>query len=353
VVPVEHTSVKSESTQARGAKARANLLRDLLRAPEFGAVAAAVVLYAFFAIVGGGYGFVSVAGTASWLNTASELGLIAVPVGLLMIAGDFDLSIGSMVGVGSITVGLLTGYLHQPLELSIAVAATVAVAVGLGNGLLVTRTGLPSFIVTLAANLIMAGLGLAVSKAVANTTSITVMATGFSASLLDSKWGMFDISILWWVLAAAVAAWVLIQTRAGSWISATGGDAERARRAGVMTSRVKIVLFVCTSLAATFVGAMQAVEYHTGDPTTGQGYVFEAPIVVVIGGVLLTGGYGSIIGVVVGTVIYGVVNAGLFYTGWNTDYAQVIIGTLMVVAVITNTFLRKLAMRAVRSMKAR
>jgi simple sugar transport system permease protein len=127
-----------------------------------------------------------------------------------------------------------------------------------------------------------------------------------------------------------------------------GDDDERARRAGVATSRVKIALFVGTASAATFVGVMQSVQFNTGDPTTGQGYVFEAPIVCVIGGVLLTGGYGTIPGVVLGTIIYGVVNAGLFYTGWDTDYAQVVIGVLMVVAVLTNNSVRKFAMRSMR-----
>jgi simple sugar transport system permease protein len=146
---------------------------------------------------------------------------------------------------------------------------------------------------------------------------------------------------------------VLAKTRFGNRVFATGGDAERARRAGVMTSRIKVTLFVCTALAATFVGVIQAVEYSTGDATTGQGYVFQVPIVVVIGGVLLTGGYGSILGVVLGTLIYGVINAGLFYTGWNTDYSQVVIGLLMVVAVLTNNFLRKLAMTAIHASKGR
>jgi simple sugar transport system permease protein len=303
------------------------------------------VLYAFFTIVGGSRGFVSVAGTASWLNTASQLGIIAVPVGLLMIAGEFDLSIGSMVGAGSVTVGLLTGYLQYQLWLSLVVAAAIALVVGLGNGLLVTRTGLPSFIVTLAANLIVAGLGLAISQSVSGTTSITVSDNETLAKVFNSTWGAFSVSILWWAAVAALAAWVLGQTRTGSWITAVGGDTGRARRAGVMTSRLKIALFVCTSLAATFVGVLQAVQFSTGDPTTGQGYVFEAPIVVVIGGVLLTGGYGTIAGVVIGTVIFGIINAGLFYTGWNTDYAQVVIGVLMVVAVLTNNGLRRLALR--------
>lgn len=325
----------------------AGLLRRVVRAPELGAAFAAIILYVFFAIASSGNGFVTVTGTASWLNTAAELGIIAVPLALLMIAGDFDLSIGSMVGVGSITVGIVVGEYHDSLLLALLIAMGVAVLVGLGNGLLVTRTGLPSFIVTLAANLIMAGMALTVSRDIAETTSVSVSSHGFLTELLSSKFAdHFNVSIIWWLVIAVVAAWVLGKTTFGNWIMATGGDKERARRAGVATSRVKIILFVCTAVSATLVGVIQALEFHTGNATTGQGYVFQAPIVVVIGGVLLTGGYGTIVGVVLGTLIYGIVSAGLFYTGWNTDSAQIIIGVLMVVAVLANGFIRKLALTA-------
>jgi simple sugar transport system permease protein len=109
---------------------------------------------------------------------------------------------------------------------------------------------------------------------------------------------------------------------------------------------VRIVLFISTAMSAALVGIMQAIQYGSGSATTGSGYVFEAPIVVVIGGVLLTGGSGSVLGVVFGTLIYGIANAGLFYAGWDTNYAQVIIGVLMIAAVLTNNFVRRIAVSA-------
>jgi simple sugar transport system permease protein len=324
------------------------LLARLLRSPESGAAIAAIGLYVFFAVMSAGNGFTSLDGTASWLNAAALLGIIAIPVGLLMIAGDFDLSIGSMVAAGSIVVGILTGHFDQPLLVSVAAALAIGVVVGLANGLLVTTTGLPSFIVTLATNLIVAGLALALSTAITGSTQISVTTDGFVTDLFAAERGTFSISILWWAVVVVVAGWVLGQTRFGNWILATGGDRERARRAGVATSRVKVSLFVCTAVASAFVGVLQAVQFHTGDATTGQGYVFQAPIVVVIGGVLLMGGYGTMLGVVLGTITYGIINAGLFYAGWNADYAQVVIGSLMVVAVLTNDFIRRLAITSFR-----
>lgn len=324
-----------------------SVISRLVRAPEFGAAAAAILIYGFFSITSSGR-LLTLDATAGWLDTAAYLGIIAVPVGMLMIAGEFDLSIGSMVGAGSISVGVITGALNQPLPLAVGFAFLFAIAIGVCNGLLVTRTGLPSFIVTLGTNLVVAALALTLSRQLANTTTITVYTSGLLSQLFSSQWKSFGISILWWVLILVIAAWVLRYTRFGNWILATGGDAERARRAGVMTSRVKIILFVCTALAATLVGVSQAVQYNTGDAVGGQGYVFQAPIVVVIGGVLLTGGYGTMLGVALGTAIYGVADAGLFYTGWNTDWAQGVTGSLLILTVLTNNSLRRLAVSALK-----
>jgi simple sugar transport system permease protein len=219
--------------------------------------------------------------------------------------------------------------------------------------LLVTRTAAPSFIVTLASNYILAGLALAIAQSVAQTTQVPVLASGAAADIFAGQAGQFNVAILWWLCVAAGGTWVLTRRRFGNWILATGGSNEDARRAGVPTARVKLSLFVCTAAASALVGIMQSVQYTTGDATTGQSYVFEAPIVVVIGGVLLTGGYGSIVGVVFGTLIYGFVTAGLFYTGWNTNYAQVIIGALMIIVVLTNASVRALILRSVARTKRR
>lgn len=321
-------------------------LSRALKAPEFGVVVAAVVVWLLFALFGGANGFTSLPSTATWLNTAAALGIIAIPVGMLMIAGEFDLSIGSMVGAGSITTGLICGHLGLPLGVALLVALVIALVVGVVNGILVTQTEIPSFVVTLAMNLVVAGAALVICQLVTNTTSVTVNVEGGLASLFTTTFGGFRISILWFLVVALVSAWILAYTRMGSWIRATGHDTENARRAGVRTTRLTIVLFVCTALAGTLVGVMQAAQYSTGDPTVGQGYVFEAPIVVVIGGVLLHGGYGTVTGIVAGTVLYGVISAGLFYTGWDSNLAQVLIGVLMVVAVLVNHALKNRALRS-------
>ena len=321
-------------------------LARLARKPQTGAVLAAALVYLFFAIAAAGKGFVTVTGTASWLNTAAELGIIAVPVGLLMIAGEFDLSVGSIVGASTITVAVGSGYFSLALPASIALALLMGLLVGLGNGLLVVRTGMPSFIVTLAANLVLVGLALGLSRSLAGSSVVSLTSGGISHRLLGSSWRSFNVSILWWLAVALLAGWVLVRARFGNWIYATGGNQAGAKSAGVPTDRVKIILFMATGLCAALVGVIQALEFGNGNAVNGQGFVFQAPIAAVIGGVLLTGRYGSVTGVVMGTIIYGIVNLGLFYTGWDTDYAQTFIGALLLLAVLANGYFRQLALRA-------
>lgn len=314
-----------------------------LRRPAAGAFAGTLIVYVFFAIAAGGHGFVSLNGTAGWLDQAAELGIVALPVGLLMIAGEFDLSIASVIGVGSLAISIGTGHYGLPLVVSMLIALAIAVAVGLINGIVTVRTGLPSFIVTLATYLALAGGSLTATRLITNTTTVSVTTTGFWHTIFAGSVHQFNASILWCGAVALLAGWVLSRTVFGNWLLATGGEKAAARNAGVPTDRVKITLFVCTAVGATLLGVIQALEYNGGQVGQGQNFIFDAIIAAVIGGVLLQGGYGSAIGVVLGAATYAIVNVGIFYTGWDADLAQVIIGLLVLLAVVTNNYLRQLA----------
>jgi simple sugar transport system permease protein len=325
---------------AQGSRAT---LRRLVRRPEFGAFVGAIIVFAFFAVAGTN-GFLTEKGTASWLNTAAELGVLAIPIGLLMIAGEFDLSVGSVIGGAAMIVSVGSGYHDLPLWLSVVFAIVAGAAIGLGNGLITVRTGLPSFIVTIAALFIVAGLSLGLSRAVAGTTAVSLTPTGPMQDVFGGGWHDFNVSILWWAAVAVVASLILAKTPLGNWIFATGGNRDSARASGVPTDSVKIALFVATGAAAALVGVLQTITYESGDVTYGRDFVFAAPVAAVIGGVLLTGGYGSAIGVFIGTMIYGIVQVGIFYTGWNTDWAQLVLGALLLMAVLGNNYFRRLAM---------
>lgn len=323
---------------------RGSTFRGLVRRPEFGAVAATVLVYLFFAIATHGNGFVSVDGSAGWLNVAAELGIVAIPIGLLMVAGEFDLSIGSVVGAASIIVAIGTTVFGLPDWLMVIVAILAGVAVGLFNGFLTVRTGLPSFIVTLAASFAVGGLSLGFARLLSNTTTVSTTISHPVQQAFAATWGLANIAILWWLAVTLIAGWVLARTAFGNWIFATGGNPVAARGVGVPTAFVKLTLFAVTGGCAALVGIIQAVEYNSGNATSGAGFVFQAPIVAVIGGVLLGGGYGSAFGVFLGTVIFGIINIGIFYTGWSTDWVQLFLGGLLLLAVLANSYFRRLAM---------
>lgn len=323
---------------------RRPIFTSILRRPEFGALAAFVVTYIFFAIVTNGAGFVSLNGTLGWLNLAAELGIVAIPVGILMIAGEFDLSVGSTVGAASMIVAVGTQYFGLPIWPMIALALLAGGLVGLINGLIVVRTDLPSFIVTLATNFTVIGATMGVSRLIANVTSMSIASSPSAHFAFAARWGQANMSIFWWVVVALFAGLVLGRTTFGNWIYATGGNLPAARGAGVPVERVKVVLFVSAGVAAAFIGVLQGVEWNSGNSTYGQGYVFQAPIVAVIGGVLLGGGYGSVIGIFLGTAIFGVISTGIFYTGWSTDWIQLFLGCLLGAAVLANSYVRRFAL---------
>jgi simple sugar transport system permease protein len=334
------TAVASTAVQKR----RGSRLARVFSRPEAGAAVGAVAVFIFFVIFGGRAGFTNLNGFASWLAVAAELGIMALPVGLLMIAGEFDLSIGSVFACSSMIVAISVATFHLPLLVGVVLALVFGLLVGLVNGLLVVRTGLPSFIVTLVMLFSLAGLALAVSRAIMGTTSLSMKTGGVVHAIFGGTMGPFKASLIWWVVIAIGASYVLQATRFGNWVFAVGGDRETARLSGVPTSRVKIMLYMYSGFSAALVGTIQAIEFSNADVTRGQGFVFQAIVAAVVGGCLLSGGYGSALGIVFGTITYSVISIGIFYTGWNPDLVQLFVGVLLFFAVIGNNYVRRLAL---------
>ena len=346
--------------------------RSLLHRPEFGSIAGTVLVFVFFGIFAGDSGMFNLDGVMNWAQVAAYLGIIAVGACLLMIAGEFDLSIGSMIGFAGMMMAVPSMFMGWPMWASVLFAFVGCMALGWLNGFLVVRTKLPSFIVTLAFMFILRGLTLVLSTHFSNSTIVSgvgdkisedpVVSTLFQGSTLHGLFGGLAKAgvigklpngdpivngipkvLIWWLLMAIGAGFVLSRTRFGNWIFTVGGDAAAAQNVGVPVRRVKISLFVFTAFCACLFGVLQVADVGSAAADRGLQKEFEAIIAAVIGGTLLTGGYGSVLGSCFGALIFGVVQIGISYTSFDSDWYRVFLGAMLLLAVLFNHYIRSRA----------
>lgn len=330
--------------------AQVGFFRGLFRRVEIGALIGAVVIWLFFAIIAP-ENWITITGVSRILDPASTLGIMAIAVGLLMIGGEFDLSTGVMTGTTGLVAGLLATRMDWPLWAAILAALLFALAVGYLNGLLVVKTGLPSFIVTLATFFVLRGANVGVTRLVTEQVYVGGIdkTLGFASARTFFNTGidLFNVewrsSIIWWVVVTIIASWVLLRTKYGSWIFATGGDARAARNVGVPANRVKIALFMTTAVAAWLVGTMNIVRLRSAVASQGIGNEFVYIIAATIGGCLLTGGYGSVVGASIGAIIFGMAQVGIVFAGWDTDWFYSFLGVMLLTAVLVNNYTRRRA----------
>lgn len=318
------------------------ILRRLLAKPELGSIIGAVIVFLFFAIKS--EPFRSTAGAATWLDQASQLGVMAVPVALLMIGGHFDLSAGVQAGTSGLATGIMTTYWGLNVTASLIVSLLLMLAIGFINGYLVVRTGLHSFIITLGMFLGLQGLNLGVTKNVTNTVQVSNLdlVPGYRP-LKDIFGGAvriaghdFQTLVLWWIAFTIVATWLLLRTRFGNWVFGTGGDPSASASIGVPTGRTTIALFMTVSFFAWFLGNSLILRNGTIQAQNGIGNELYYIAAAAIGGCLMTGGYGSAIGATLGALIFGMAEQGIVYVGWNSDWFKLFVGVVVLLAVLTN-----------------
>jgi len=341
----------------------------LLKRPELGAIAGVILVVIFFLITADSSMF-TLSGVMNFMTPAAQLGILAIGAALLMIGGEFDLSIGSMVAFAGLFFGACVVTWELPLIFAIPMTFVFAGAVGAINGTIVIRSGLPSFIVTLAFLFILRGLSLVGLKAATGgSTQLRGVRDAIEGDWLapifsgDAFTGTFawlaekglvetfkngtakvpgiPVEILWFVVMALAATYVLLRTPAGNWIFATGGDSTAASNSGVPVNRVKLSLFMLTACCAALVAIITVMDAGSTDARRGFQKEFEAIIAAVIGGCLLIGGYGSVIGAFFGSIIFGMVVIGLTYTDFDQDWFQVFLGGMLLIAVLFNNAIRK------------
>jgi simple sugar transport system permease protein len=318
----------------------------LLSRPEIGAVIGAILVWIVFAIWAGG-GFLTIEGTASYLDVAAQVGIVGSAVALLMIAGEFDLSVGSMIGAAGMVIAIGIGEFGLPVWLAVLLAFALALVIGFLNGYLVVKTRLPSFIVTLGTLFILRGLTIGITRAITGRTQVGGFGAAVEADpiavIFTADIGPFPVSIVWWLGLALVATYVLMRTPFGNWIFGSGGNAVAARNIGVPVARVKVLLFMATAASAALLAAVQVLSVSSGDVLRGEQKEFEAIITAVIGGCLLTGGYGSAIGTVFGALTLGMTKNGLQFAGVAGDWYLAFLGALLLAAVLVNNWIRQRA----------
>lgn len=320
----------------------------LLRRPELGALIAALAVAIFFTTQNSL--FANLDGIANWTDVASTIGIPAVMVALLMIGGEFDLSAGVMTGSSGLMMGILATKVGMNIWVAILLTLVAAGAVGFINGYMVMRTKLPSFIVTLGTFFVLQGVNLGVTKAITQQVSVNSIDTASGYSGANTVFGGsfwhphdFRITVLWWFGITALATWVLTRTRVGNWIFGVGGDATAARNVGVPVWRVKIGLFMATSLVSALTGIMIGLRLASTQAGQGVGDEFTFIIAAVVGGCVLTGGFGSAVGASLGALIVGMAFIGIQFSGWNTDWRYLFLGVILLVAVLVNNYIRRRA----------
>lgn len=306
----------------------------LMTKPEAGAMLATACVFVFFSIFADH--FLSERTLANIFLLSAELGIVAIGVTLLMIAGDFDLSVGSVFGLGAgICIVLLNAGIAAPLAIFITLLA--AAVIGTLNGLMVTQLRIHSLIITLG--------GLMFYRAM-----VLAMTGGFPLRLknpvpfmeiFSTRLGFLPVSFLWLILLMVLFGILLNSTKQGNWIFATGGEGAAAREMGVPTVLVKISMFVTVAILAAFTGIVQMARFSSIDALRGNGMELEAVLAVVVGGASLNGGYGSVVGAVLGVVMLAMIKQGLVLMGIDAYWYRAGIGVVLIVAAVVNQYVRE------------
>ncbi|MEM0900516.1 MAG: ABC transporter permease [Pseudomonadota bacterium] len=349
-------------------------LQRLIRRPEVGAFCVMVFIIVALAFASDGRAF-NALGLKNNIAIIAQFGIIATGAAMLMIAGEFDLSIGSMIGFAGMSMAMMLKW-GLPFGLGDAtpfsafvITLLMTLSLGWFIGFIVVKSGLSSFIVTLAFLFFLRGTTEVAFRLINQSTQISGLpdyketnwfadlmggevfgwffdiwfALGGNINRAGNQWVTgFDARFLWWIIIAGIAYFVLSRTQLGNWIYATGDNKESARANGVPVNKVKIGLFMFTAFCATVFAACQVFDTNTSDAAKGNLKELEAIAIAVVGGTLMTGGFGSVIGVVFGAVTVGLVANAVFFIPWiDGSWFRVFVGTVLLAAVFANERIRK------------
>jgi simple sugar transport system permease protein len=304
-----------------------------------------VALLAVFQIFTPNHTFFQRANLFSLARLAPDLGIVALGVGILMICGEFDLSVASTIPMSSFVFVKLLG-MGLPLWIDLILTLCVGVVIGLINGLLVTRTRLPSFILTLGTMLFWRGLVYAASR---------MMPIGIRSWLDFGSWlenmfvgsiaGIFPVQALWFVGFAVLLGIILHRTRFGNWIFVTGDNPTAARAMGINTDTVKILCYIIVGVLCSVMGLMQCLRIESFAANQGVGFELKAIASAVVGGTALTGGIGSMLGIFLGTLTIQIIENGVILLGFPAFGIGTFIGAVVILFAVLNRLVSRFSYR--------
>lgn len=314
------------------------IVKALLSRPEISALVMLVLVIVGFAIYAPN--FTSYGNIRVTLFAFPELGIVVLGVGILMIAGEFDLSVGSVFALAPLVMVVATGRWGLDPYLAIGLGLVVALVVGYVNGWITITFSIPSFVTTLGMMFMVRSMAIVLSGGFPPP-----FPSELSTGLFVSDLGLFRSSMIWFVGFAVILGVMLHRSNLGNWIFATGGQPQAAADMGIDTRRVKIFCFMLCSFLAGFAGMITTFRLRSAIPSLGEGLELQAIAAAVIGGTALTGGIGSLIGFVVGTALIRVIDNGLVMGRIDASWFRFAIGALTIFAVILNIWLRRRAQK--------
>jgi simple sugar transport system permease protein len=310
------------------------------RSPQIASLIILIVVLAAFSVANGN--FLSPLNISNMLAFLPELGIIALGMTLLLTAGEFDLSVGAVFGLAPVVVTLLVQTAHMDIGIALLAGLVLCVVIGAINGLVVTKVKISSFLVTLSMLLIIRGVALYITQGFPLKSWDQ---PGFFVTLLAGTLdiGQFKlyVSLAWFVGLSLLATYILRYAKLGNWISAIGSNRNAAIARGVPADKVKIWLFILTSVLAGLAGMISAFRISAASPVAGTGYELEVIAMVVVGGTALTGGRGTILGTVVGALMLRAIRNGIVLIGVPGLAYNIFVGGIILVMLILHALLQK------------
>ena len=316
-------------------------LKIYMERPELAGLALLVLLTIFFQVKSGGV-FLNGTNLQGMLSILPEMTLVALGVTILMICGEFDLSVGSVFALTPMSIAImLNGGIPFPAALFLGLL--LAAAIGFANGFITIRFSIPSFITTLGMLFVARSLTVVISGGFPPLLPTDIPTWLFSGFVGPGN--VVRMSFVWLVLIALALAAMMSLTNFGNWIRATGGQLDAAVNMGIPVNATKMICFMLCSVLAGFAGLIQVMRLGSPLPSLGEGMELQAVAAAVIGGTALTGGIGTVLGAIIGATLIRVIDNGLVLTRVDANWFKFAIGMLLILAVVSNSWLRRTARR--------